>query len=448
MYKISFTLKQHTPLIHFQHEQEGATLRATEVKPKLDAYLIEKLNLTETVTRNGETSIIPREAYKNWFINEGKQHLALDYKIIITPKGRNLHEDLLKVNTEFKTDNRTGNKEEKVVYKNLPTFFGNLVQLEEFKKHKEYKKVSFYDTILIEFSSAKKMLLDELNNNIPNFFIENNFGTRQSKGFGSFSTNHFESKDYYFDIDGLGENSFYDLFNSIDLFFRTLKSGLNIKGKTDRDGPLVDKLYFKSMMFHYAKSLPVPEQWDKRTIRHVLYINDIKYKDERNKRGVIYSRTDKDGTVHFNTNKSDDRDYFDFRDLLGLSTEQEWQFYKDKNIKKEVNKVLQDSTNYSIDRFKSPITFKPVFIHSSNIWRVYIILNDIAQDFLGANVKVSNSKSSTKLEVYPNFNLAKFLQFAILHFDETKFVLNPAFKEIKEKEIVVSIYEQLKSQLI
>ena len=39
MHTLYFTLKQHTPLIHF-HDQDEATLRATEVKPKLDKYLI------------------------------------------------------------------------------------------------------------------------------------------------------------------------------------------------------------------------------------------------------------------------------------------------------------------------------------------------------------------------------------------------------------------------
>lgn len=41
MYRLEFTLKQHTPIIHFQHDQYGATLRASEVKPKLDIGLIE-----------------------------------------------------------------------------------------------------------------------------------------------------------------------------------------------------------------------------------------------------------------------------------------------------------------------------------------------------------------------------------------------------------------------
>ena len=40
MHKLDIKLKQHTPLIHFQHDQEGATLRASEVKPKLDRFII------------------------------------------------------------------------------------------------------------------------------------------------------------------------------------------------------------------------------------------------------------------------------------------------------------------------------------------------------------------------------------------------------------------------
>ena len=43
MNTLTIKLKQHTPLIHFQHDQEDATLRASEVKPKLDKYIITQL---------------------------------------------------------------------------------------------------------------------------------------------------------------------------------------------------------------------------------------------------------------------------------------------------------------------------------------------------------------------------------------------------------------------
>jgi len=46
-YKLCFKLKQHTPIIHFQADQKGATLRASELKPKLDRFLIDKLKMLE-----------------------------------------------------------------------------------------------------------------------------------------------------------------------------------------------------------------------------------------------------------------------------------------------------------------------------------------------------------------------------------------------------------------
>ena len=38
-FKKTFKLKQHTPLIHFQHEQEGATLRDSEAESKMDRFV-------------------------------------------------------------------------------------------------------------------------------------------------------------------------------------------------------------------------------------------------------------------------------------------------------------------------------------------------------------------------------------------------------------------------
>ena len=40
MYRLQVKLKQHTPLIHFQWNQKGATLRASELKPKLDKFIM------------------------------------------------------------------------------------------------------------------------------------------------------------------------------------------------------------------------------------------------------------------------------------------------------------------------------------------------------------------------------------------------------------------------
>ena len=43
IHKKTIKLKQHTPLLHFQSNEEGATLRVSEVKPRLDKFLLEQL---------------------------------------------------------------------------------------------------------------------------------------------------------------------------------------------------------------------------------------------------------------------------------------------------------------------------------------------------------------------------------------------------------------------
>ena len=43
MIQLEFKLEQQTPLLHFQHTQQGATLRATEVKPRFDRWLVQKV---------------------------------------------------------------------------------------------------------------------------------------------------------------------------------------------------------------------------------------------------------------------------------------------------------------------------------------------------------------------------------------------------------------------
>ena len=85
-FEIELKLKQVTPMIHFQHDSCGATLRASEVKPKLDRYIKRKY-LAEHPNMTDEE----KKAYKKWFIGETD---ALDYKMSIRAVG-----DLEKSNT-------------------------------------------------------------------------------------------------------------------------------------------------------------------------------------------------------------------------------------------------------------------------------------------------------------------------------------------------------------
>lgn len=42
-YSRSYILKQQTPMLHFQYNEQGVCLRASEVKPKLDRFIIKWL---------------------------------------------------------------------------------------------------------------------------------------------------------------------------------------------------------------------------------------------------------------------------------------------------------------------------------------------------------------------------------------------------------------------
>ena len=64
-YIIRRELEQQTPIIHFQHDQKGATLRATEVKPKLDRFILSKMGKKEAEAGG-------------WFIKDTK---SLNYKL-------------------------------------------------------------------------------------------------------------------------------------------------------------------------------------------------------------------------------------------------------------------------------------------------------------------------------------------------------------------------------
>ncbi len=436
MHQLHFTLKQHTPIIHFQHTQDGATLRATEVKPKLDRFIIEQCELTEMVTINNIQKEVPKMEFRNLFIGGGKHHLALDYKMRIT--GEVGTDQTIFINYTRTNDGK--------FRPNFPTLFGNVEESQ--------KKVFKLDrAVKLSIFTFRNELVEYIKKCIDQFFFENNFGFRQSKGFGNFSPKNYTpttTEAVHFSLK-YSESEYKNVFADIDLFYRCLKSGLNIKIREnphDRNSPLVDKMYFKSLMFKFAKNLKKPEQWDKRTLRHELYKNHHLYKDDRNDSGVFYNRKDKEGTVHFTSSKPEDGTFFDFRDLLGLATEMDWRFYSgDTKVTKSVTGKFNNSTE-PIERFSSPLLIKPYYIPEQQCWQVYIITQKISKAFLGAEVKAKNRTNATKLKIYPNFLLNDYLTFAIQSFDENDITYGNGFdKHIEEAQSIIKIFKQLKMQI-
>lgn len=149
-----------SPLIHFQWDQSGAALRATEVKPKLDRYIIKRL---------GESNIP-----SGWRNNQSPG--ALNYKLRIVAVG------VPKITMLGYISRRNADDPEKQDYVNkgcpYDIFYGNM------GVESEKRGVTADMKITVDCFIPK--LLEYIDSIIGDFFIVTNFGTMQGKGFGSF----------------------------------------------------------------------------------------------------------------------------------------------------------------------------------------------------------------------------------------------------------------------
>lgn len=142
-----YTLKAQTPLIHFQPDMQGATLRATEVKPKLDKYIKNRLSREN------------RQLSDDWIIKNSPKE-ALNYKMQIKLTGQ---VEIVKLGMKTPYD----------------IYYGNMGNGNSEKKG---IKADCQLTIVC-FDNGLREYIDSV---IKDFFLVTNFGTMQGKGFGSF----------------------------------------------------------------------------------------------------------------------------------------------------------------------------------------------------------------------------------------------------------------------
>lgn len=398
MHTLKVTLKQHTPLLHFQHEQEGATLRASEVKPKLDKYVLTKLSPEEKMQGTQEGWIKSKNG-KVW----------LDYKMRIEAEGIQ----------EPKNPNEIiGYKNNGVPkLKNSPMFFANMGKESKPKYYVMCEKCR----LLIRTSSLT--LRDKISAQIGNFFHNNNFGTRQTKGYGSFTLissfpkTTIRSPKLYFTVKGSQDK----VFEEMEWFHKAIRGGIN-----DCFGK---RLYLKSLMFSYAKYLG--QQWEKKTIKVCYYpkILESQISEHPGSELLLY----KDN--HYERNKI----YYTFRDCLGLSSLEQWKKPYNKTIKKK---------NDNIERLRSPITFKPVF--DGQIWKVYILWEELPREYLGARFKVtSNDSGDLTLTVPPEFTINSYFEYLFKKDSNGNYKVNiPSLFLVKENtnkmNEIVRIFEELR----
>lgn len=328
MYKLVFELVQHTPIIHFQAEYAGATLRSSEVKPKLDRYLLKKIK---------EDELNP-----NWFISQEKG--ALDYKLRFTlPEGElvKTYLPLSRLNQEKanKLKNDLRHKKELGEVEILPVtpYFANEEWLN--KREGRPRLAILAGRVRGEIYTKHPKLREAIETHLEAFFLLHNFGARQTKGFGSFTLAY---------LDGMPLSSLRK--NVADKMF-----------KLEVVDCLVSKANVPYQMEQIAKfhnKIKTGQRNRCSELRAYFHEEDIEWEKpiERKLVGLEVEP----GT------KSYEKRYI--RALLGLHGHFEFP---------QQNKRVTVS-HPEIKRFASPITYKPI----KDV--VYLILSEVPKELFGA----------------------------------------------------------------
>lgn len=332
-FSITIHLKQHTPLIHFQHQQKGAALRATELKPKLDKFLI------KTVF-NGDF-----QAYKNYLVENDEIHYQ-------------------------KLDEKEKQKYEKDIHKALDY---KITVIARDQSHFSYRVITenktgiLYSQMTINIFCFHQKLLNIINQYINEFFILHQFGLGQSKGFGGFTTSQTTPKLFeqileknfpvIYKKELKHKKNYKDVMEIIKREYQILKSGINFKG------------YVKSKLFQYmCREHHI--DWEKRYIKETL-------KEEYPE---IFSVLLKDTDVNRIQRCSSSKEkpgYKYIRALLGLAEHNEYRVDKRKSPLGKIKIIIKDKQE-QITRFQSPIQFK-IFKENNN-YTLYLLPQPIADD--------------------------------------------------------------------
>lgn len=223
---VTIKLTQITPMIHFK-EETGATLRATELKPKFDRYLSQYFKK------------LGKKPEEPWFLfgkeqwEETHELASYDYKVKIKALGKN---DSSKSYYEKRRKNKI-------------SIFGAY-----FAINTDPKPSSFFDEIEISFLCKHRELRETIEMLFPEFLAASTFGFRQNKGYGYYYMdcdkneqqqnqwiknyiNQYNNQDnerfqlFQLVIDGHPSLNYKEILNIIKDFNQKLKSGMNHNGK-------------------------------------------------------------------------------------------------------------------------------------------------------------------------------------------------------------------------
>lgn len=332
-----YKLVQHTPLIHFQHSEPHACLRATEVKPKLDRFLIEQL---EKDDRFGDGR------WKKWFVGDGSQQ-SFDYMMRITPNS----EQVERTHSIERAIARAEHRPNAGLHEIHKNYFGNMASGNNIRDtiRETFKESLFYkDGLTLTIRCFIPELLTFIDEHIRGFFMMHNFGTRQRKGFGSFTVdiNTEPNAPKGFDLVGkycpnayyckLDDNVSADaLLDAVWVISAFLRSGFN-RGEGN---------YVRGFVFRYFQREKNPLANDKAFVKQNVLLN-------------VYNEATRGEHLHPYGNNVR---YRYVRGLLG--TNENSRFCRAPRGETREDRTVHNIYIHSaegVERFPSPLLFKPI----------------------------------------------------------------------------------------
>lgn len=353
MEKCIINLKQHTPMIHFQEDEEGTTLRASELKPKLDKFLIDNF---KRMNDNLDEKDIELLSFLKMNIDK---KLPSIYKMKILLKGEN----------------------KKVKLKGT-SYFGKI------EDGIQSSNVS------VEINCFDRNILKLLKIALRQLLVIENFGTRQTKGFGSFLPIDMKKIEFEEILKKYskknGEIKIYrkkviEPLKSINKDYQKLKSGVSY-----------EKPYKKSPL-HKIKVNNIDLHWEKRKIKKELKLNYVDCFEN------LKDTTKSNENNYLNSNKNNE-EYRFFRAMLGLPTA-----YVYLTNDEKVNYIFAplDISEEKIERFSSPLKFK-VFED-----QIYIISLPIPLEIRNKKFEFSFKEEIIKNNTEKSINVKKNDFFSI-----------------------------------
>ncbi len=365
----TYQLEQQTPMIHFQYDEEGAIIRASDAKPKLDRFIIDRMN--------DQKKEIPEEWYIGYIQgkkNESdKQTLNYKMRFYAEEQGRYRNGKLHKL------------------------YFGNI-------KRKESDKIKtvFYKNIRMTIFCLNPELLETIDSVLPYFFAITAFGTRSGKGFGCFQIidlpgfNEERLAEYcplkcFYKINYGRKKQPEDYLNDIWVLSNMMKGGINLSFKVPTD-------YYKGQIFKYFINHPSKQKFGSEK----AYIKSKLLTDNRD--------------VHSEDKKSY-HNYLFVRAMLGIP---------DSFTYRSTPKITRNGTvgvsHEKINRFASPVLYR---IQGSVLYIIPVIIPDLLfnESFSlcikkdDKNIGKNTAKSITTPRV-DQFNLIEFLDYFIKEFNK------------------------------